>query len=106
MLKIVVENSYLLPFNLWAYFLLLFVILNPVMLKKHSLLSVFFLSVFLLSAQVKSTAVFTDAKVLFQEKNYVVAQNLFHQIYNDKSALESQREEALFHIAICSKKLF
>ncbi|OUV72870.1 MAG: hypothetical protein CBC83_06780 [Flavobacteriales bacterium TMED123] len=76
------------------------------MLKKYSLLAVFFLSVFLLSAQVQSTSVFTDAKALFKEKNYVVAQNLFYQIYNDKSALESQREEALFHIAICSKKLF
>ena len=76
------------------------------MLNKHSLLAGFFLSVFLLSAQVQSTAVFIDAKALFQENNYVLAQNLFHQIYNDESAPASQREEALFHIAICSRKLF
>lgn len=76
------------------------------MIKKYCVLAIFFLYVFVLSAQVKSTSVFTDAKTLFQAENYGLSQDLFHQIYNDKFAVEYEREEALFHIAICSKKLF
>lgn len=106
MLAIVVENLCLLPFNRQAYFLLLFLISNAIMIKKLFVLTLLFLSVFVLSAQIKYTAVFADAKKLFQAEKYSLAQDLFHQIYNDESALESQREEALFHIAICSKKLF
>ena len=47
-----------------------------------------------------------DAKDIFQAENYGLSQNLFHQIYTDDHALDFQKEEALFHIAICSKMLF
>ncbi|MEE2700396.1 MAG: tetratricopeptide repeat protein [Bacteroidota bacterium] len=76
------------------------------MIKKSVFLFVFSLFVFLLSAQNINTNSILTARALFQAEKYGIAQNLFHQIYNDNGALDSQKEEALFHIAICSKKLF
>ena len=76
------------------------------MLKKYVVLVFFFLSVFMVSSQVKSRDVFVDAKKLLQEEKYGLAQGLFYQVYNDELTIEPQKEEALFYIAICSKRLF
>ena len=76
------------------------------MIRKLVFLFAFFLFSFYLSAQSEKGKIYLQAQQLFQDEKYSLAQNLFHQIYMDELALESQKEEALLHIAICSKNLF
>ena len=61
---------------------------------------------FLLSAQSYKDDIFLQAKQLFQEEKYGLSQQLYQKIYTDNLATNEQKEEALFHIAICSKQLF
>ncbi|MBC8266266.1 MAG: tetratricopeptide repeat protein [Flavobacteriales bacterium] len=76
------------------------------MIKKLIFVFTFFLLSFSLTAQSKKQSVYLQAQQLFQAEKYGLAQNLFQQIYTDESALEFQKEDALFHIAVCSKHLF
>ncbi len=76
------------------------------MIRKSVSLFAFFLFSFYLFAQSEKEKMYLQAQQLFQDERYGLAQDLFHQIYMDKLALESQKEEALLHIAICSKNLF
>ena len=71
-------------------------------MKKYLFLLPLLLCVNLLFSQ----DVFQDALWLFKQEKYGLSQNLFHQIYADELSSESQKEDALFHIAICSKNLF
>ena len=76
------------------------------MIRKLVFLFAFFLFSCYLSAQSEKGEIYLQAQQLFQDEKYGLAQNLFHQIYMDELALRSQKEEALLHIAICSKNLF
>ena len=76
------------------------------MIRKLIFSLTFFLVAFLLSAQSFSGDCFLQAKQLFQEEKYGLSQQLYQKIYTDNLATNEQKEEALFHIAICSKQLF
>ena len=76
------------------------------MIRKLVFLFIFFLFSFHVSAQSEKGKIYLQAQQLFQDEKYGLAQNLFHQIYMDEFTLESQKEEALLYIAICSKNLF
>ena len=76
------------------------------MIRKLVFLFTFFLISFLLSAQSYKEDIFFQAKQLFQNEKFGLSQQLFQKIYTDNLSSNQQKEEALFHIAICSKQLF
>jgi len=76
------------------------------MIRKLVFLFILFSFSLHVSAQREKESIYMQAKQLFQDEKYGLAQNLFHQIYMDELSLESQKKEALLHIAICSKNLF
>ena len=76
------------------------------MIRKLVFLFTFFLISFLLSAQSYKEDIFFQAKQLFQNEKFGLSQQLFQKIYADNLSNNQQKEEALFHIAICSKQLF
>ena len=102
MLAIVVENLCFYSFIQVAYFLILILISDSNMIKKPVFLVVFFLSTLSLFSQSNNSYILTEAKEFFNIERYGVAQNLFYQIYTNELTSESEKEEALFYIAICN----
>ena len=76
------------------------------MIRKLVFLFTFMLVSFLLSAQSYKDDIFFQAKQLFQNEKFGLSQQLYQKIYTDNFYSNQQKEEALFHIAICSKQLF
>ena len=78
------------------------------MIRKLVFLFTFFLFSCYLSAQSEKGKIYLQAQQLFQDEKYGLAQNLFHQIYMDELALESQKTRfyiLLFVPKICLMKI-
>jgi len=76
------------------------------MIKKFVFSCTFFLCIFLLSAQSQERENLQQAKHLFSAEKFGLSQYLYQKIYTDNLTTNAEKEDALFHIAICSKRMF
>ena len=76
------------------------------MIKKFIFSCTFFLCIFLLSAQSQERENLQQAKHLFSAEKFGLSQYLYQKIYTDNLTTNAEKEDALFHIAICSKRMF